>query len=677
MRMESKEKVGERIKAIRGAYAADKSAKIKGGARKAGNGEDAQPTAEEPDGRAGSRDQRVRFEIPEDLAKVDYTKAETEMRDLVKGPDTSWVEEVPHQHRPHAGRRGDSAPPKATQLVEKALELANGPVLGQLSEASDDLYSWTAARVARDATLTLEELMGEMATYGLGDVAAEASKILEQIPQKKAGERGRVEVGTVQWPVDNQMPGQGELVVDGQPWTVLDYKEEVWTSEELASILKLPEPQEEKRQCVTRVLAAGVLQRELGRVPLQREVDVRAEAMRREQCQQALDAMEQMGEPAEFVTAVEHELRTYIHDILSPHHEKDFRSLAVFPLQDLREAKLVVMRADYKGDLLVETVVGPQWRTDGWHLWALIYRGHMMLVQVPSGWDAVAWLQREERYSTPSLGFSFFYHQRHDQSKTSPGRVPCRLCKGGRRAGEDAITSLVRRHSCLASVAALAGSSEPTMDIQRSVRPTAPELLLRELFAGRAVLTTEWERQEGRALQPVEVFEEPHTREGYRAEHDLLRPEVREAHLLRARQGPENVGWVASPCTSYCDWALQNGGTRTFAKPRGDEGGGITQKEIDGLPRCWTMVASRCASPRHPVDATPSNGIFLLGEGYFNDLMLTISTWTCALLALVRRMPLENSTVMPRGLYSQDMNHFVKHYFEYVPESAQATNMSR
>ena len=55
------------------------------------------------------------------------------------------------------------------------------------------------------------------------------------------------------------------------------------------------------------------------------------------------------------------------------------------------------MRADYKGDLLVETVVGPQWRTDGWHLWALIYRGHMMLVQVPSGWDAVAWLQREER----------------------------------------------------------------------------------------------------------------------------------------------------------------------------------------------------------------------------------------------------------------------------------------
>lgn len=73
-----------------------------------------------------------------------------------------------------------------------------------------------------------------------------------------------------------------------------------------------------------------------------------------------------------------------------------------------------------------------------------------------------------------------------------------------------------------------------------------------------------------------------HTRTGYRREHDLLRPEVREEHLLRARQGPENVAWVASPCTSYCDWALQNGGTRTFSNPRGAEGGPITQKERDG-----------------------------------------------------------------------------------------------
>lgn len=190
MKMETKEKVTERIKAIRTAHNADKASKIKDGVRKAGNGEDGKSPREEADGRAGSRAQRVRFEVPTELTQVDYTKAEAEMQELVKGPDTSWVEEVTHQQKPHGGRAGDSAPLRAKELVEKALELVNGPVLSQLADASDDLYSWTAARLAREPTSTLEELMGEMATYGLGDVAAEASEVLEKRSQYKAGERG-------------------------------------------------------------------------------------------------------------------------------------------------------------------------------------------------------------------------------------------------------------------------------------------------------------------------------------------------------------------------------------------------------------------------------------------------------------------------------------------------------
>ena len=110
MKMETKEKVTERIKAIRTAHNADKAAKIKDGVRKAGNGEDGKSPREELDGRAGSRAQRVRFEVPAELTQVDYTKAEAEMQELVKGPDTSWVEEVPHQQKPHGGRAGDSAP---------------------------------------------------------------------------------------------------------------------------------------------------------------------------------------------------------------------------------------------------------------------------------------------------------------------------------------------------------------------------------------------------------------------------------------------------------------------------------------------------------------------------------------------------------------------------------------
>jgi hypothetical protein len=43
-----------------------------------------------------------------------------------------------------------------------------------------------------------------------------------------------------------------------------------------------------------------------------------------------------------------------------------------------------------------------------------------------------------------------------------------------------------------------------------------------------------------------------------------------------------NVWWIAAPCTSYCDWQLQNGGTRTFDQPSGTGAGPHAQREQDG-----------------------------------------------------------------------------------------------
>ena len=53
-------------------------------------------------------------------------------------------------------------------------------------------------------------------------------------------------------------------------------------------------------------------------------------------------------------------------------------------------------------------------------------------------------------------------------------------------------------------------------------------------------------------------------------------------YLTRAAQGPENVFWLASPCTSFCDWQLQNGGSRTFSNPLGGGRGPISEKETTG-----------------------------------------------------------------------------------------------
>ena len=241
---------------------------------------------------------------------------------------------------------------------------------------------------------------------------------------------------------------------------------------------------------------------------------------------------------------------------------------------------MVVLRADVRGRLLIEEVIGPNWQPQGWTIYALIWKGHMVLAQPPENFDAASWLDGEEVQTTPVLGFGFYWHGRHDQPLSAPGRIACRLRRPSRKAG-DRVTCHPR-HSQLPVVAISAGSTTRN-DMKRRVRGgDHGQLVLRELFAGKATLTQQWRRQGGKALEPVEVFHDPHTKEGYQPEHDLMKPEVRAQHLSRAKEGPENIGWVAAPCTSYCDWNLENGGSRTFTQPEGGAGRALTEREQEG-----------------------------------------------------------------------------------------------
>ena len=146
--------------------------------------------------------------------------------------------------------------------------------------------------------------------------------------------------------------------------------------EELASILGESDGGVEKRQCVTKAVAAGVCWRSRARRPTMEEVEVEAQRIRMEQARQALEAVAVMGEAKARLAPIEAAIRTYAHDILKVNHDKDFRSHAVFPVQDLEDCCLVVIRADYQGDMVVETVMG----TMCWVLWTLIWKGHMVLL---------------------------------------------------------------------------------------------------------------------------------------------------------------------------------------------------------------------------------------------------------------------------------------------------------
>ena len=229
----------------------------------------------------------------------------------------------------------------------------------------------------------------------------------------------------------------------------------------------------------------------------------------------------------------------------------------------------------------MESVIGAQWKPGLPVLPCLIWKGHMTLLEAPSqvNWDAL--FQEEGHVATPTLGFSFYYHTRHDQPRTAPGVIYCRLCKPTRKAGE--FPRPVRRHSCLAEVAFCAGGSGHP-ELLRCLRGAGADgrgLVLQEVFAGTGGLTAEWKRH-GEALEPVEIFEDPHLKRGYKPDHDVQCPEVRQRLIQGAQSGKANVHWLASPCTSYCDWQLSNGGSRTFELPQGSGTGPLAATESLG-----------------------------------------------------------------------------------------------
>ena len=567
MKAETKETAAEKIKEIRAGVAKDKASKVQDGKdrRRAGHGDQPQGEAEGHEKAGGHHG--VRWEAPEEMVQVDYTHQEKEFADLVAGPDPSIYENVPRESQPHPGREGETAPREAQDLVRKAQALADGPVLSKLQEASDDLYAWASTRVANDPEIPFETLMEEMVQFGLGELAAEAAYLLETHGGgPKAGNQARCRVGDTRWEADG--PGKALVEIDGESWAMWDFGEMVYMTEELAGLLGVIEPEKEKRQCVTKVFAAGLLMAQTKKVPGMEEVEKLTQEFRLEQARLAVEAEGVMSHPEAKVAPVEHELRMYAHDILKPHHDKDYRALAVFPLAALEEIRIIVVRVDYKGDILLETVVGSQWTQQD--VWVMISKGHMTLLQPPSSAAEENLLRKEEVYHTPCLGFRYFWHQRHDQAKTAPGIIACRHCKTRKGGGgnEPDAYGCLRKTTCLPALSQVMAGGGHTMKTVHGARGHAG-LVLREYFAGHGVITKGWTDAGMVALEPIELYDQPHQQLGLRPDHDLAQADRQKFYLDKLKEQESNVQWIASPCTTFCDWCLQNGGTRTFQNPAG------------------------------------------------------------------------------------------------------------
>lgn len=117
-------------------------------------------------------------------------------------------------------------------------------------------------------------------------------------------------------------------------------------------------------------------------------------------------------------------------------------------------------------------------------------------------------------------------------------------------------------------------------------------VICQEIFAGGGSWTKAMHEAGLGTKEPVELYEDPLRQKGPRPEYDLKDPTIRQALLdeARAMPGPDcpNVYEFGVPCTSYCDFALLSGGTRTYQEPRGDPQH-MTATEEDGNMFCdWT-----------------------------------------------------------------------------------------
>jgi hypothetical protein len=157
-----KQEVEKRIESLRSHAKQDKDEKVKDGKargkgaaakaaarEKAGSAETPEPPpAAEPGPRrtGGQSTKSVRFDwkAPEEFEPVNFTEAESELRQMVEGPTLEWLTD----HHPGGtawSKEPLEVPQRAKELLQQAEEAAEGPVLSKLALASDDLYAYAAA----------------------------------------------------------------------------------------------------------------------------------------------------------------------------------------------------------------------------------------------------------------------------------------------------------------------------------------------------------------------------------------------------------------------------------------------------------------------------------------------------------------------------------------------------
>ena len=274
--------------------------------------------------------------------------------------------------------------------------------------------------------------------------------------------------------------------------------------------------------------------------------------------QGAVDALAHLGDPPPWAPSAESLIRSYAHDCIRAHHEKDYRCLQAFPCDVLSNVTLMILRVNHWGKLEADILRGPEAQD---HHWAccVVHKGHMrtgLHSEGSSGWQKLYTILKHNgkiSRETESVGWGALLNDEEGSSMVPSKPPSCPRCTELEAETGKVGEAPPAPPPSLTEVQVIDVTSAAGTPLKsRPAFAWGPRG--KELWGGWGGWSKGLQYQGIPTEEPVELFEDPLHLTGPRPAHDLRTKEVRQALLQEASAmpGPEapNVWQLACSCKS-------------------------------------------------------------------------------------------------------------------------------
>ena len=318
---------------------------------------------------------------PPELGNFCATDMEAGLDAVMKGQGPDWTADHGPKPLKHVGLQSHTPETmernRLMQEVEKSELVPQEATLLGTYLRNRLLHAPHRPPQAQDVQQALDDALAK----GCPELVVEVEEYLAKVGDSSAR---RAQLTPTVWSQGQDRPGSATLTWGDHAWEVFDYGDTLQLSAELKLSLQpssQPHSDWEPRQCLVLHIAAALLWSRSKQLPSWSEVQTLASRMRGEFYVEADKVSEALGELPPWVTRAERDLRVFVHDFVYFGHDKDYRSLAAFPPEELASVAVHVVRLDAWKRPTVEALTGCTADTRRpLVVWLLVYDGHMRLL---------------------------------------------------------------------------------------------------------------------------------------------------------------------------------------------------------------------------------------------------------------------------------------------------------